>query len=238
MPTAVFDAAVNTNQKNAFGTLESQALLQPCTPMTEAPKRRGVVVVEAPTTYSKAQAQHSGSRPLRRPPNAADGKAGAAVDDGKRGKKRGREQGGDGAGEEFRNVWASVTALGAAQFTGKQKKAHETARIVALGGKAPKAQNVPYKILMGMRAKAKQREEKRLAEEKASGVVSGYRGGSGGGSSGGGGDSGGGAARRREAGGGFKAKGGPLPDGDIARNGIMKARRPPTAKGGRSGGRR
>ncbi|KAG5189921.1 hypothetical protein JKP88DRAFT_352953 [Tribonema minus] len=64
-----------------------------------------------------------------------------------------------------------VNDLGTAQFTGKQKKEHEAAKIVALGGQAPKAQKMPYKILMGMRNKAKEREAKRLQAEKESGAA-------------------------------------------------------------------
>eukprot|EP00611_Tribonema_gayanum_P018422 TRINITY_DN31539_c0_g1_i1.p1 TRINITY_DN31539_c0_g1~~TRINITY_DN31539_c0_g1_i1.p1 ORF type:complete len:194 (+),score=22.69 TRINITY_DN31539_c0_g1_i1:103-684(+) len=132
--------------------------------MTKPPSRQ-VVVVQAPTTYSAAQANPK--RPSK--PVASHPEPAAAAEGKSRSKKRGRA----GESSEFRAAWVSVNDLGTAQFTGKQKKEHEAAKIVALGGQAPKAQKMPYKILMGMRNKAKEREAKRLQAEKESGVISG-----------------------------------------------------------------
>ncbi|RHY25408.1 hypothetical protein DYB32_008333 [Aphanomyces invadans] len=59
--------------------------------------------------------------------------------------------------------------------TGKDKKKKELERVVALGGKAPKSTKMPYNIMMAIEKKGAQRLEKRVIEEKASGVVHGKK---------------------------------------------------------------
>lgn len=72
----------------------------------------------------------------------------------------------------FLELLCTTTATtGAAQLTGYEKKVYDVRKIVELGGKAPKAEKTPLKILMGKRAKQKQREAKRQQELKESGVV-------------------------------------------------------------------
>lgn len=72
---------------------------------------------------------------------------------------------------EFKKMWKSVMDLGAAQLTGHEKKAYEARRIVELGGKAPVALKTPFNILIGKRAKAKQRDSRREQEIRESGLV-------------------------------------------------------------------
>ena len=74
--------------------------------------------------------------------------------------------------KDFDSAWAAVKMLGASQLTGRAKREHEARRIVSLGGRAPKAQKVPYKILVGMRRKQKERAQKKAAYERALGIIS------------------------------------------------------------------
>ena len=104
---------------------------------------------------------------------------------------------------DFDSAWSAVKMLGVSQLKGREKREHEARRIVELGGRAPKAQKVPYKILVGMRRKQKERAQKKAAYERALGIISakkthdpggpGKRGGPGGG--------------RRKYGGGGKTRG-------------------------------
>lgn len=91
----------------------------------------------------------------------------------KRARSGGALSNGNNAAEraEFKKMWKSVMDLGAMQLTGYEKKAYDARRIVELGGKAPAAIKTPFNILMGKRAKAKQRDARRDNDIRESGVV-------------------------------------------------------------------
>jgi hypothetical protein len=117
-----------------------------------------VQVVEVPGAYSTAQAGRTGDRKKKRPrPGEADAK------------KPGKQQ------PARKPIWKSVNELGAEQFTGRQKRAHEERKITSAGGRAPKRQSYPLKMLLGMRAKQRKREAREEEEERQSGVVTGKR---------------------------------------------------------------
>ena len=67
-----------------------------------------------------------------------------------------------------------IHKFGAEGFTGKQKKSHEAAEYERLTGRTIKRHKMPTKIVVGMRGKAKKREERQEQELKESGVVSHY----------------------------------------------------------------
>jgi hypothetical protein len=48
-----------------------------------------------------------------------------------------------------------------ASLKGKEKKAHEAKKIVALGGKEAKKRSIPYKTLIGMKTKGVERKQRR-----------------------------------------------------------------------------
>jgi Domain of unknown function (DUF4602) len=142
-------------------------------PAREKPAaRRPVLVVEAPNFYSAAQKNATGpsmTKAQRKALRDSEEAAEQELKDKQRGKKRQRTN-----ADEYKDIWNSVTAVGAAQFTGRQKREHEAEKIVAMGGQAPKNKKVPYKILQGIKAKHKKREARAVELEQESGVVSGY----------------------------------------------------------------
>lgn len=64
-----------------------------------------------------------------------------------------------------------IHKFGSTGFTGKQQKEHEASEYERITGRQQKRQNIPTKILVGMRKKEKKREELRKAEMRESGVV-------------------------------------------------------------------
>uniref|UniRef100_K3W6Y6 Uncharacterized protein n=1 Tax=Globisporangium ultimum (strain ATCC 200006 / CBS 805.95 / DAOM BR144) TaxID=431595 RepID=K3W6Y6_GLOUD len=79
--------------------------------------------------------------------------------------------------KEFDETFDSVKDFANASLKGKEKKAYETKRIEALGGKAASNRHTPYHILMGIKKKAVEREkrDKELVMNKQADVVSGKR---------------------------------------------------------------
>ncbi|ETV94610.1 hypothetical protein H310_11871 [Aphanomyces invadans] len=77
--------------------------------------------------------------------------------------------------EQFKKAVDDVRGFNMKNATGKDKKKKELERVVALGGKAPKSTKMPYNIMMAIEKKGAQRLEKRVIEEKASGVVHGKK---------------------------------------------------------------
>ncbi|CAK4236256.1 unnamed protein product [Aphanomyces euteiches] len=69
----------------------------------------------------------------------------------------------------------ALLSIGMKNTTGKDKKKKEIERVVALGGKAPKQQKMPYNMLMAIKKKGAQRQNMRDEQEKASGVVLGKK---------------------------------------------------------------
>lgn len=54
----------------------------------------------------------------------------------------------------------SCVFVASASLKGREKKAHETKKIVALGGKAAATRTMPYKMLMGLKKKGVVREQR------------------------------------------------------------------------------
>ncbi|CAK4637667.1 unnamed protein product [Aphanomyces euteiches] len=77
--------------------------------------------------------------------------------------------------EEFQKAVSEVRDFSMKNTTGKDKKKKEIERVVALGGKAPKQQKIPYNMLMAIKKKGAQRQNMRDEQEKASGVVLGKK---------------------------------------------------------------
>ncbi|KAF0682820.1 Aste57867_25119 [Aphanomyces stellatus] len=77
--------------------------------------------------------------------------------------------------EQFKKAIDDVRGFNMTNATGKDKKKKEVERVVALGGKAPKALKMPYNQMMAIKKAGGKRGEKRAEEEKASGVVSGKK---------------------------------------------------------------
>lgn len=65
-----------------------------------------------------------------------------------------------------------VHKFGATGFTGAQAKNHQASEYERITGRTQKRHKIPTKILVGMRKKAMDREEKQLKEIRESGVVS------------------------------------------------------------------
>ena len=84
---------------------------------------------------------------------------------------RGRKFRRDRNDDELGSTARMVEQLGASMFVGREKKAWELKRLKALGAKAPKNEKTPIFILKGMRAKAKEREEKRKVMELQAGLA-------------------------------------------------------------------
>ncbi|CAK4075045.1 unnamed protein product [Aphanomyces euteiches] len=77
--------------------------------------------------------------------------------------------------EDFQKAVSEVRDFSMKTTTGKDKKKKEIERVVALGGKAPKQQKMPYNMLMAIKKKGAQRQNMRDEQEKASGVVLGKK---------------------------------------------------------------
>jgi len=75
------------------------------------------------------------------------------------------------AKKDRRQLWKSVRALGSVGLKGKEKWQYKMDLIKKVGGKAPKNRKVPYKILVGMRAKERKRTQWRENDMRESGVV-------------------------------------------------------------------
>ncbi|KAH9087875.1 hypothetical protein LEN26_019749 [Aphanomyces euteiches] len=76
--------------------------------------------------------------------------------------------------EEFQKAVSEVRDFSMKNTTGKDKKKKEIERVVALGGKAPKQQKIPYNMLMAIKKKGAQRQNMR-DEQASSGVVLGKK---------------------------------------------------------------
>jgi len=71
---------------------------------------------------------------------------------------------------EFKWVAKQVEDLGASQLTGKRKRDWEAKKIKERGGLPPKQPKIPINILKGMRAKQKEREQKKLQKDIERGI--------------------------------------------------------------------
>ncbi|KAF0722536.1 hypothetical protein Ae201684_018374 [Aphanomyces euteiches] len=76
--------------------------------------------------------------------------------------------------EDFQKAVSEVRDFSMKNTTGKDKKKKEIERVVALGGKAPKQQKMPYNMLMAIKKKGAQRQNMR-DEQASSGVVLGKK---------------------------------------------------------------
>lgn len=82
----------------------------------------------------------------------------------------------DGPNIDIRKIWASVGALGASGFEGKDRKVWEHNTLASLGVRTgPHTEKMPYKMLKGVRKARKQREERAAAEAAAAGLVTGKK---------------------------------------------------------------
>ncbi|KAH9097698.1 hypothetical protein Ae201684P_001174 [Aphanomyces euteiches] len=63
--------------------------------------------------------------------------------------------------EDFQKAVSEVRDFSMKNTTGKDKKKKEIERVVALGGKAPKQQKMPYNMLMAIKKKGAQRQNMR-----------------------------------------------------------------------------
>ncbi|KAL7532281.1 hypothetical protein ACHAWF_004072 [Thalassiosira exigua] len=96
-----------------------------------------------------------------------------------RGAMPGGRGGGGGGGRggapqelDVQETIREVHKFGAEGFTGSRKKSHDNSEYERLTGRSAKRHKMPTKIVVGMRRKARKREEREKRELKESGVVS------------------------------------------------------------------
>lgn len=76
---------------------------------------------------------------------------------------------------EFKNILKEVEQLGTSTLEWKDRKKLETAKLVALGSKAPKSFKMPVSMGVGMKRKQEHRAEQKRQDEIAQGIRSAKR---------------------------------------------------------------
>eukprot|EP01083_Nonionella_stella_P096591 271589_1 len=69
----------------------------------------------------------------------------------------------------YRSTYQIIDELGAAHLKGKEKKDWAARKVTERGGKAPKSQKVPFRIMKGMRRKQKNRESSQRERDREAG---------------------------------------------------------------------
>ncbi|KAG0555061.1 hypothetical protein KC19_12G141300 [Ceratodon purpureus] len=76
---------------------------------------------------------------------------------------------------EFKNILKEVEELGTSTLEWKDRKKLETAKLVALGSKAPKSFKMPVSMGVGMKRKREERAEQKRQDDIAQGIRSAKR---------------------------------------------------------------